>query len=718
MDRTYQANDDTPLRSSDDDKLGFRPFAERMAKALASIDAREGYVVGMHGVWGSGKSTVLNFVISEIERLNAQLSENEKVAVVRFEPWLVSGHQDLIASFFKVLAEHLPALVPQPTTKFQRFRKAGTRAGGPLIDAAAALGTAIDPTGGIGVGAIAAIAKSTLQDRIKRWNETPSLQRAFQDLVQKLQEHRRRIVVVIDDVDRLTPHEIREMMQLVKSVGRLPHIIYLLAYDRRIVWAALQESGQPDDGPSFAEKIIQHELELPRPQQHGLFEILDAASPEPISAMRSDDRFHRIVRKGLENWIITPRDAIRLGNALNFAWSALKDEIDPQDLIAIEGLRLFDYEAFSWVRTNRTFFVDQLAFLSDDDKKSFAEKMREKLHLEDDSYILDILCILFPGREKYMRRGRQYSSEPHYAMVARGGIGYDQGYDTYFGLYPPDGEISKSTTDMLVSRLDDQEYIEKAIDDVFGRNDRKGEPMVGALLQALQYRLVASDELTPTKELLRALLKKGDQIVAMKWTGRYLLGPPHTTLSGLFRVMVRRWGQEKALDEFRCAVADCSPLMASFLLIRLSPELAKQGADSRELLTDDQASKLTAAVEKQIRAALENGTLREAPDLWTILAAWERFAPAVEIKGWIAETLEANPAVLGRLPVFGQRHSDSTVTCIFMSDSPEELYDKAVLAGAAEKILSDSSSPDDLREKAEAVLVVLKGDESGEEYAA
>lgn len=54
--------DDAPkVDPANDDRLGFAPFADRLAAALFELRAPNGYVVGLEGPWGSGKSTVLNF---------------------------------------------------------------------------------------------------------------------------------------------------------------------------------------------------------------------------------------------------------------------------------------------------------------------------------------------------------------------------------------------------------------------------------------------------------------------------------------------------------------------------------------------------------------------------------------------------------------------------------------------------------------------------------
>ncbi len=53
------------------------------------------------------------------------------------------------------------------------------------------------------------------------------------------------IVVVIDDIDRLTTPEIREIFKLVRLTASFPNIVYVLAFDRARVEQALTEDGVP-----------------------------------------------------------------------------------------------------------------------------------------------------------------------------------------------------------------------------------------------------------------------------------------------------------------------------------------------------------------------------------------------------------------------------------------------------------------------------------------
>jgi predicted KAP-like P-loop ATPase len=142
----HQFSDDAPKTNPwSEDRLGYRPFAERVANMILNLDAPKGYVIGLHGAWGSGKSTILNFVEAFIDKHNEErLTETERLRVVNFSPWIVSGHQDLVSAFFKVLSE---ALADKAGWKWAvRVMRVGSD---PLIDAAATVGLVADPSGGV-----------------------------------------------------------------------------------------------------------------------------------------------------------------------------------------------------------------------------------------------------------------------------------------------------------------------------------------------------------------------------------------------------------------------------------------------------------------------------------------------------------------------------------------------------------------------------------------
>ena len=366
-------SDDSPKDNPwQDDRLGFHPFARRVSEMLLNLNAPNGYVVGLHGPWGSGKSTALNFIQAFVRKHNEELeNESASLSIIDFRPWMVSGHQDLVTAFFKVRSEALDSREGR-NSKRRRAALRSVRSGlDPIIDTVAKLGMAADPTGAAATAAVvgaANIGKKSLGGAIDRWLEEPSIQLAYDRLKDQLAEKKRRFLVVVDDIDRLDDDEIKSIMQMVKTVGRLPNMIYLLAYDQRIVRLALDKDKiVTGDQPRFAEKIIQQEFELPRAGRGALLRILEAETLFLLNAIEAGAHSRQVLASGLHRWMHHPRDVTRLSNALKFVWPSIQGEIDAVDVLAMEGLRLFEPRLFEWIQGNRDFLFEEgrYTFLED-----------------------------------------------------------------------------------------------------------------------------------------------------------------------------------------------------------------------------------------------------------------------------------------------------------------------------------------------------------------
>jgi predicted KAP-like P-loop ATPase len=102
----HVSRQDRAIESEAADKLDRGPFVESLIRALIVDDSDDsgqlirrratGYVVGLTGKWGLGKSSVLNLLARKLESMN-------RVGVVIFNPWLFKGRDELIIGFFNAL---------------------------------------------------------------------------------------------------------------------------------------------------------------------------------------------------------------------------------------------------------------------------------------------------------------------------------------------------------------------------------------------------------------------------------------------------------------------------------------------------------------------------------------------------------------------------------------------------------------------------------------
>src|SRR5262249_46849912 len=152
---------------------------------------------------------------------------------------------------------------------------------------------------------------------------------------------------IIDDIDRLTAEEIRLMFRLIKTVADFPNIIYLLAFDKGVVLSALgSEQASSED---YLAKIIQISFELPLPGQDALRTMLEqrlreivADTPRELfdvydwSSAYGDNAY----RPGINYFMKTPRDVVRLTDSMKLTYSAVKSKVNAVDFVMIETLRL------------------------------------------------------------------------------------------------------------------------------------------------------------------------------------------------------------------------------------------------------------------------------------------------------------------------------------------------------------------------------------------
>ena len=103
MGKDYSIKGDRPLSSRDEDKLGFREVATRIATSLVDHASEDGLVIGVEGAWGSGKSSLLFLIADEL----GKLPKDREPTVINFRPWLIGNRDALITSLFGELSRQL-----------------------------------------------------------------------------------------------------------------------------------------------------------------------------------------------------------------------------------------------------------------------------------------------------------------------------------------------------------------------------------------------------------------------------------------------------------------------------------------------------------------------------------------------------------------------------------------------------------------------------------
>ena len=690
--------DDRPLIDSSFDKLGFAVPAIALADLLARTTAPDGFVAAVTGEWGSGKSTFLNFVTSA-DNLFDTSSGLPKLEIIRFDPWLVSGRQDLVAAYFKHLADELKT----KSDKVKDFAKSGGRIAADVgkagIDNAltrAAADIAILADGGLLVKPASVLAKKSLEKASKVLSKEPSLQKAYVNLSDRLLKSNRRFLVVIDEIDRLTPKEIRTLLNMVKAVGRLPNVIYLLSYDRAIVHVALGRSDM-QQGRKYAEKIIQHELPLPTPLSGGVLSILDERVGDLLGSTENDMRWHRYVSAGLRRWVKKPRDAIRLAGAFNFIGDQLKGEVDLQDVIILEGFRLFQPKVYEWIRQNDAFlFGTRVAYMSDERKREIGESLISCVEPEEKEDTLSLITNLFPHRADSIPGRSSYGSASHYQASIKGYVQTEPAYRAYFATGLPEGAIPRVTLDMLAS----PGTTVKRFNEVFSQiknTDQNFVSKVSTLVEGIRFRVEDNAAEMPF-DVLDGL---GAQYILINEANEKaeIFKSPYHLMVGAVRTCLTAWGSEGAAEYAHHLIdGDLSLEFKTLVLAEIMRSEGKFPSERAEepFVEASVATELYVKIMDQIKQAAQDDTLSNCIDIWRPLKIWAKLDDTGAAKVWVHTKITSNQNVLYKIcRSLVSRTLGEDVEYTLRDDPTSDYIDLASLIEAAKTALKDTTSEDE-----------------------
>ncbi len=325
---------DNPINSRAEDKLDRAAFVDGLAQTIRSIDPSQGAVIGLFGPWGLGKSSVLNM-------LKEALNQDPPLVTVTFEPWSFSGARELISLFFAHMSAQLGAKAPD--RKVRKIARLFGEYGQTLavFKWVPAAGTWLDR-----LGSVAGFLANVQQ---KRSDKAAQLNNQREELTRLLRDRTQPIVVVIDEIDRLLPSEVRDIFTLVRLTAKFPNLIYVLAFDRAKVETMLNEPGFGARG--YLEKIVELPLDLPAVSRHALDTIL----ADELGALRNRmptgpfhlDQWEQVYPAVLRPLFDDLRDVNRFLLALPAALVTVGREVAFVDAVALEALRLLQPEAFT-----------------------------------------------------------------------------------------------------------------------------------------------------------------------------------------------------------------------------------------------------------------------------------------------------------------------------------------------------------------------------------
>lgn len=521
---------DSPILFASDDLLDRAAFARSLARKIDRMsDLESGFVIGLDGEWGSGKTSVINMTIQALRheemhaasssehfhgdvaeimsleeldelaplfskvapafqdttvdltyvspdhfnrcmarrlvqppsdaaalyryfRLHLSYRKNPANLVVTFSPWLIPKAASLAAAFISDLARAVGEVLGEEVGSAFKSYAARISELAPIAGTVADLGTP-------GAGNLFRVGGNWLKSYADRTRSLDDLKGSLERQLKAIAPTK--IVVVIDDLDRLTPKEAAQMISLVKGLGRLPNVIYLLGYHLEVLTQHLDKvhNGQNGEGTIFLEKIVQYQRRLPMLAHDSLIKLLDPLIDG--SLRHADDNVRKRFGEAWRNFAIhrvkTPRDIVRIGNAFKIAHSDLGDHTDPADLFILEVIAAKDAGLYNWIRSNiQTLCGGSFEFAGPDGRKKLREFI-EKAGYQKDTSAVRGLALLFPTvAEAFQTFGS--SGDDRLSRIQKR-IHLAECAPSYFDIAPPRGSWEKSFLEETLSSENPDEAI-------------------------------------------------------------------------------------------------------------------------------------------------------------------------------------------------------------------------------------------------------------------
>jgi predicted KAP-like P-loop ATPase len=662
---------DHPIATPSEDVFGVSSFAKSLAKSLTTMSPDEGLVISVEGPWGAGKSSAIALALREIkipelirvvgwareklealppDELDKLWEDNARLRsthIVSFNPWYFSGQENLVRAFFNELAS---ALGVQPEGM---LANAFGRIAGYLPSGGAVVGSAIAyfSSATLAAPAAGAAGRAAGESAQRALTGDSSLEKAKRDLDKALSEANQRVIVVIDDIDRLLPGEMRAIFSLLKSLGDLPNVFYVIAFDDNVVRRALANEKIDAD---FLEKIVQVSLKLPPPWRSELrrflFGRLNAIIGDETPA--DEERWRSMFRAAIDPFLKTPRDVIRLSNTLQVIWPNVVGDVDFTDLVTLTTLQLFEPNVYGRLRDEIEILTKAEApsnFMDYIDEKQIGARY-DPVDAVNPIATKEALAGLFPtlakAWEKFM------SADTYLNMRQQRRICTAEYCRNYFLFGRDARRHSRAEIELLLNAERPEASLRKTIDRLAAQEGSETKPVAVFLEQLAE---IVSSKPMLSEAFLGALLDLSDELIRREDLEARLI--IDNNMQRLFEILFAGFRPHehakriKLLDILlRHPTALACP---TYFIDRLAARRGLHGGEvhiqeSENLFSDAELTEALQVMLERVRASAKDGTIWETPYPVLLIWRWQRWANDEEIAAWFQANL-GNSEFVARL---------------------------------------------------------------------
>lgn len=458
-------HNDQPITGDEDnpDLLSRRSFAETLAGVLLLKPSDNGMTISLEGEWGFGKTSVINLIKKSIGH------RDSKPVIVEYNPWLAGKAEALVQDFLVQFSSQLN--IPDRPHEGLKVAKE-LLAYSELFNAMKFL-PGVEPWASTVQSVFKVVGGAT--KKISKLKELDLISKK-EKLEKSIKNLGVSIVVIIDDIDRLTPDEAFQVIRLVKAVADFPGTSFLLSFDPAYLASSLHRHGI-EKSEQYIDKVVQLRIPLPLIAHRDLQKLADIElknlSDKSLTEHfeKDQERLSYLYHTYVKYLIRSPRELKRIFNHLRFVLAQTRDRVCFTDLYCLSVLAIKNQDIYQSIKDSPEYYVgrkfdDSLVFKKHEEVVEENQVNRGKIlsgvAKKDSSSITGLLEELFPliGDSSYSMFSSDYDKSGRVASVKR----------LYIALHYQVPAGYASDTDVVAfinGEIDREEYLVRSINEGF-----------------------------------------------------------------------------------------------------------------------------------------------------------------------------------------------------------------------------------------------------------